>query len=141
MLNRRSFSLIAVYMRTGALTRPKEMLPAQIARGGAICSRSSLVGPRGRGYVQSAARGRLPAGNALATPGVTATVQYLAPLRKRHAAGWLGGGRRLPGAARRSRGGGGPEFARGSATPGSRGPCSTWHRDGRRCAVGAIRRG
>jgi hypothetical protein len=40
-LNRRSFSEIAVYMRTGALTSPKEMLPVQIARGGAKVLRSS----------------------------------------------------------------------------------------------------
>src|SRR5437763_1459394 len=32
-LKRRSFSLMAVYMRTGALTRPNEILPVQTARG------------------------------------------------------------------------------------------------------------
>src|SRR5213592_1152648 len=32
-LKRRSFSAMAVYMRTGAFTRPKEMAPVQTARG------------------------------------------------------------------------------------------------------------
>src|SRR5438094_10331175 len=47
-LKRRSFSAMAVYMRTGAFTRPKEMAPVQTARGrleaGMVCKDTSIAG-------------------------------------------------------------------------------------------------